>query len=614
MAPKLKPVPWTDTQIAFVLERNAAGASNAELEGEVKGKWPERELARGAVANLIYRQKRKSKLQDSSPASREPSVAASSRSENPAAPRPKASAPSMPETPVVKKFTPAEMLVTPDTSPAIPPGFATPPPTAATSSPGEILLSPRKKDLEPKAKEQESLETHAPTAPQPPVLFCQEDSMIPGLNDYPGQPDSGGSPLSSTTLNSQSLPSLPSTMPTSSVQTTSIGVLGEANVEDDGDEEVASFEAELDFSSDNIRTELPEPELPVSTRPAKRVKASQQTEEIETEAEAEAEAKAEQLIHQMVDHKVNQAPESPSPQVSTPKSISENRFLTRQTVPALPFKMSAPQANRTRPEPSSLFESLGSEIVHFIVGPKRKDCAVHTNLLTQSSAFFRNITFDNTEPGRAEYSLPNADSDAVAYILNWLYRQKPDLFLGVATDGTLSERGSDSQVKLTAAVTRAIGVYLLAEELGMVELADIVMTALGVAYCQGKIYPSSSNIVLVYSRADSKSPLRKYMARSYQMVASLEGESEGESEGEGDGDAEIASTGWTANEVNNVVHAAPDLFKDYRRLSRKSIAVGPIEPALDPICAYHAHGPDAYCEYKDLTFAGMLKRRSWIWT
>ncbi|PBP28171.1 hypothetical protein BUE80_DR000850 [Diplocarpon rosae] len=638
MAPKVKSIPWTDTQIAFIMEGNAAGASHLELETEVKNKWPDRELAKGAVANLIYRQKKKSKRQDTSQDSREPSLAASSRSENTGASKPKVGAPSIPGTPVVKNFIFAETFVTPDTSPAIPPAtFCSPaiwdvpspavdderhetedserysqslpllPSTISTSflqpTAVEVIEEVKTKDEgEFEGEEDEEIDEEEES-----VIEITETPQLSFEFPYKGQVNVASSTIekSDTVPNSPILGSEAHKEPISIAERLVTNIF-EAN---SSNATLASFEAEpeiadlFNFSSDNIQPELQEPQLAINTRPAKRVKMSHQTEEIENEAEVEIGVEVERPIdHMEISHHVKQAPEASPPQISTPNFIPRNVSITQQSVLASLSKMSAPQADCTRPKASNLFESLGSEIVHFIVGPKRKDCAVHTNLLTQSSDFFKNITFDSTQPGRIEYSLPDADSNAIAYIFNWLYRQKPDLFLGVTIDGTVSERGSTNQIKFTTAVTHAIEIYLLAEKLDMLELEDIVMTALGAAYYQGKIYPSFNNIVLVYSRSDSKSPLRKYMARSYQMVASLE--SEGEEEGEGDN--EIASTGWTARDVNDVVRDAPDLFKDYRRLSRKNMAVEPVEPALDPICAYHAHGPDAYCEYKNLSFAGML--------
>lgn len=117
------------------------------------------------------------------------------------------------------------------------------------------------------------------------------------------------------------------------------------------------------------------------------------------------------------------------------------------------------------------------------------------------------------------------------------------------------------------------------------------MGALGVAYHRSK-YPSSADIALAYSRSAPGSHLRKYMARSYQVLADID-------------DDEIEDLGWTAEDVDEVVTKVPDLYKDFRALNRKSKGMESTEPGQDLVCAYHVHGPDEECGFKGLAFAGM---------
>lgn len=125
----------------------------------------------------------------------------------------------------------------------------------------------------------------------------------------------------------------------------------------------------------------------------------------------------------------------------------------------------------------------------------------------------------------------------------------------------------------------------------MDELMDLVMTELGNAYYRYQTYPSPQDITAVYNRSASGSRLRKYMARSYQVLADLE-----------DGDLEGA--GWTAEEVDEVVSEVPALFKDFRALNRKSKGVESTEQSLDLVCSYHVHDVEEECLSKGLNFRG----------
>ncbi|KAK6615871.1 hypothetical protein H4I95_01023 [Botrytis cinerea] len=69
-------------------------------------------------------------------------------------------------------------------------------------------------------------------------------------------------------------------------------------------------------------------------------------------------------------------------------------------------------------------DSLGLEIVTLIVGPKRKEFAVHKKLICDSCDYF-NKAFCGPflEGAEGKIYLPEDSSDAVALFIEWLYRQ-----------------------------------------------------------------------------------------------------------------------------------------------------------------------------------------------
>ncbi|KAG4444179.1 hypothetical protein IFR05_000276, partial [Cadophora sp. M221] len=236
---------------------------------------------------------------------------------------------------------------------------------------------------------------------------------------------------------------------------------------------------------------------------------------------------------------------------------------------------------------------LGSEIITLYVGPKRKEFPIHGNLLRLKSNFFKEFVFATTDSNQAEHYLPESDPEAVGLTINWLYRQGLSLIPDPLTSGSISlTKGTDEHETFTKAISRTIEVYILAEKLDMDELLDLVMTGLGKAYHRHQIYPSPHDIATVYNRSASGSRLRKYMARSYQVLADLE-------------DGDIEGVGWTAEEVDEVVSEVPALFKDFRALNRKSKGVESKEQSLDLVCSYHVHGVEEECLSKGLNFHGL---------
>ncbi len=236
--------------------------------------------------------------------------------------------------------------------------------------------------------------------------------------------------------------------------------------------------------------------------------------------------------------------------------------------------------------------TLGSEIVILVVGPKRKECPIHGNLLRQSSKVSKDFKFATNDRDQTALSLPDADSDAIAFVFNWLYRQSLDFF-PTEESIDLPKQGLQIVRSFVNNVDKVIHVYALALKLGVDELIDFAMTALGKAYSTAQLYPSSKDIAMAYNNTPSGSGLRKYMARSYQVLADLD-------------DADIEAAGWTAEAVDEVVSEVPALFKDFRALNRKSKGVESTEPSLDMVCSYHGHSADKECASKGLTFRGEI--------
>ncbi|CZS88869.1 uncharacterized protein RCO7_04548 [Rhynchosporium graminicola] len=273
------------------------------------------------------------------------------------------------------------------------------------------------------------------------------------------------------------------------------------------------------------------------------------------------------------------------------------------TVASLPEQLSDKMAGRTpspTPPPSpvrmpTFADLLGREIIVLYVGPKRKEFPVHGNLLRINSSVFRDFVFPLNDAGQGEHYLADSDPSAVSVIINWLYRQHSFLHILPGADEPNPAPGAtdnDGSKHFHEAITRAIGIYILAEEIAIEPLKDLVVTALGQAYYQNKAFPSSKDIITVYSRTDVHSCLRKYMARSYQAIADLE-------------DTDIVAAGWTVEEVDEVVAAVPALFKDYRALNRNRKGVESTELSLDLVCSYHVHDGTEACVSDGLNFRGM---------
>ncbi|KAH9219542.1 hypothetical protein DL95DRAFT_404682 [Leptodontidium sp. 2 PMI_412] len=301
-------------------------------------------------------------------------------------------------------------------------------------------------------------------------------------------------------------------------------------------------------------------------------------EEIETEVETDL-AEPAHAIEEVNSTPVS-SPKSTTPDLDiTPRASQQPTFPEpRQPSPAvnMAVQIAPPSAPAPTPIPTAtpikmpnFFEELGSEIITLYVGPKRKEFPIHGNLLRLKSNFFKEFVVATTDSNQAEHYLPESDPDAVGLIINWLYRQGISLIPGLPSTGSVSLiKGTDEHSNFTKAISRTIEVYILAEKLDMDELMDLVMTELGNAYYRYQTYPSPQDITAVYNRSASGSRLRKYMARSYQVLADLE-----------DGDLEGA--GWTAEEVDEVVSEVPALFKDFRALNRKSKGVESTEQSLD---------------------------------
>ncbi|KAJ5042188.1 uncharacterized protein L3040_004743 [Drepanopeziza brunnea f. sp. 'multigermtubi'] len=516
---------------------------------------------------------------------------------------------SLPSSPVVQRTTSpapeaerygAENRAS-STSPSLPPLSFTIPSISVTGAATRELID---EEAEADIKE---LSLAAPPHEVPESAQPPYDSLVPGSvnpslsREVDSQATVPNSPVSANEPKKEAISSAETAAPTI-VEETSPAPLPAALEETD--REIAdSF---IEDSSVNIQAELPEPEQPAEEeRASKRVKTSHEPNEFEIDIEAEIE-QPESTDKMEVETKMTQASDlSPQATASTTvpdlRTTTKNNQTTRSPFPFSPPKMIVPQATPIMPVVGgTLFDSLGSEIVHFIVGPKRKDCPIHTNLLTQASpSFSQLLELQTPVPGRAEYALPDSDSDAVAFVFNYLYRQAVDLFPGINSPGTLGQRGSDDDddhhhgydgyANFTTAVARAIEVYILADTLRMVHLADTVITALGEAYRQGKTYPAAADIALVYARSPAGSRLRKFMARCYQVLADFE-------------DADIETAGWSPTEVHRLISEVPELFVDWRALNRKSKALESTELSADLVCAYHLHGPDAECEFKGLVF------------
>ncbi|KAK0119651.1 hypothetical protein ONS95_011089 [Cadophora gregata] len=695
------------------MEQSTAGTKPAKIGEAVKERWPDKEIAKGAISGLIARQnKKKTTTQGKGKSLREtssgtfvsarfeigePSLAlsASISSESKESSKIVPGSPSVSETsqPQLRPTTSIQKSGTPSASPQITPfsAFKTPPhryssPTASdlnedNATKSECGLRSQKKnhsnvsaprELPSPGDESQNQERRSSAAqfleriislspgdgcsgsnflrasespdksnpsPEPPVLsldsiaarglikgsnlsfFCDgsgSDSAVPALNtpNFPSEVNPnqiGGSSGSYSPAVGEKLyspqPRPATTEPFPAFDNETADHLlnkvtpAPSTTYFDPDLAASSFQADdaAPQANTNLRLDKDELETVMTNASAEAKEEVIACEKIETEVQITAPAQETETefvepVH--ADQNLDSTPVQ-SPQIAisnldiTPRAPQLNLPASKDLSSVRPPKTFQPRIWST-PKPvkmSTLSSTLGSEIVHFYVGPKRKEFIIHGNPLRLKSSYFKDFKFTvHADTGETEHYLPDADSTALEIIIDWVYRQAVEVIPSTLPSGSL-DHGTDEHAAFTKAISRGIEVYMLAAKFGVVDLQDLVMTELGKAYYSHQTFPSSANIAAVYAQNDCSSPLRRYMARSYQILADLD-------------DGQVETVGWTAQAIDSIISEVPAMFKDFRALIRKSKGEESKEVSLDLVCSYHAHGVDEECFSNGLNFRG----------
>ncbi|KAF5877976.1 uncharacterized protein Bfra_000141 [Botrytis fragariae] len=142
-------------------------------------------------------------------------------------------------------------------------------------------------------------------------------------------------------------------------------------------------------------------------------------------------------------------------------------------------------------------DSLGLEIVTLIVGPKRKEFAVHKKLICDSCDYFKKAFcgpfLEGTE---GKIYFPEDGSDAVALFVEWLHRRKWPI--------NRTHAQFDTFIKL----------YLLSEKWCFYRLRNIVINGIKYHFWLSDEEPSYVNHLLldvvnyIWNQTEDKSPLR----------------------------------------------------------------------------------------------------------
>lgn len=112
----------------------------------------------------------------------------------------------------------------------------------------------------------------------------------------------------------------------------------------------------------------------------------------------------------------------------------------------------------------------------------------------------------------------------------------------------------------------------------MVELQDIIMDIIKY-HKKTNALPSVDFVTRAYEKTSSESPLRSYCTRAILYIQSIHPEG-------------VQVDGWDSTEVARLFDEVSGFSSAYVISQRIH---GSRDPRADPMCCYHAHGPEDIC-------------------
>lgn len=163
-------------------------------------------------------------------------------------------------------------------------------------------------------------------------------------------------------------------------------------------------------------------------------------------------------------------------------------------------------------------------MVHFLVGPKRKEFTIHKILLLSKCPFWeRHLSLDESRQLHQVTSLYHHKDDcskAFSVLFEWLYRQKLRSFINpVSSQRSPGPQAAPDQHNVHSnTVIELIEVYLLECKLEISDLMNSVINQLGRFYYEKNPWPTQRDIIKTYRSSSKAFRLCKYMTRSYHFM------------------------------------------------------------------------------------------------
>jgi hypothetical protein len=218
---------------------------------------------------------------------------------------------------------------------------------------------------------------------------------------------------------------------------------------------------------------------------------------------------------------------------------------------------------------------FGIEMVDLFVGPTKQQFRVHKALLCSRVEYFRQM-FDSGFIEAEENSgfLPDEDPIVFSLFLEYIYG-----------GGRLGPVDIERSTTATGPVIDRIKLYGFAERIGLVDLADYIMTNLVSNLAYYERTPSKDGMKLAYEVTKPGSPLRNYMSHSLYYIMKFD-------------DDESA---WSTRTLCDTLKETDDLLFDLVAVTRKHEASQPasikrsIDPRVGSKCRWHSHPDGKHC-------------------
>jgi hypothetical protein len=222
------------------------------------------------------------------------------------------------------------------------------------------------------------------------------------------------------------------------------------------------------------------------------------------------------------------------------------------------------------------------------VGPKRKSFKIHKKLLLAKSRYWQAHQGSLEEDAATDFYV-RQDPDSFAVVFGWLYREKMSPFPGTGSQAILSA------VQQSEVVLKLFTVYRLAQEMGIPKLMDLVMNQIGTIYYANMSFPTSDEIAAVYENTASGCGLRRYMARSFNIMLLRQN----------DGDGGVRGGIANCRDFVNLAIQLKELHEDSLQNLRGMLIAGHgAAPHGENVCDYHQHGEAETCFFKGKRFQG----------